>query len=134
MAVLIPGLAIFICVYAFNMLGDALRDVLITSRAGVDSRRPRTRPRSVRTLTAACADVTIGSEVAIRKRLHSSAIVILFAITAAAACDEGMGEPACLEPTRIAVPDGGPHGPGATDGDPPGMTNDLQGRPTRHTA
>ena len=25
---LIPGLAIFICVYAFNMLGDALRDVL----------------------------------------------------------------------------------------------------------
>jgi len=26
--VLIPGLAIFICVYAFNMLGDALRDVL----------------------------------------------------------------------------------------------------------
>jgi len=26
--VLIPGLAIFICVYSFNMLGDALRDVL----------------------------------------------------------------------------------------------------------
>jgi peptide/nickel transport system permease protein len=25
---IIPGLAIFICVYAFNMLGDALRDVL----------------------------------------------------------------------------------------------------------
>lgn len=25
---LIPGLAIFVCVYAFNMLGDALRDVL----------------------------------------------------------------------------------------------------------
>jgi peptide/nickel transport system permease protein len=23
-----PGLAIFVCVYAFNMLGDALRDVL----------------------------------------------------------------------------------------------------------
>jgi peptide/nickel transport system permease protein len=26
--VLVPGLAIFIAVYAFNMLGDALRDVL----------------------------------------------------------------------------------------------------------
>ncbi len=25
---LFPGLAIFVCVYAFNMLGDALRDVL----------------------------------------------------------------------------------------------------------
>jgi peptide/nickel transport system permease protein len=24
----IPGAAIFICVYGFNMLGDALRDVL----------------------------------------------------------------------------------------------------------
>lgn len=66
----------------------------------------------------------------LRKRLHSSAIVILLVIAVAAACDEGLSEPApSLEPTRVAIPGrGGPHGPGVTETEIHlGMTNDLAG-------